>query len=333
MKKNCTLVEGKVWCCFSIFYSREEWKYLINEIILFYHKYRNLFHYFVVYFSDEQGEHIKVTFLSDIGSMFEVEERVNNHFVFFLKQNPSVHPKQFPFGEELWCYYPNNSLVWNQYKMQYPNIDLLLDEQFMFCLSKFLSVENKEQMKEEYFNLLKKMQEKVFAEQNGVNLAKWGCLIECLAQKSLIDIDADEQLTDVDDFLITLWQEMKVPYMGKYQFILWIGDYFLYRFCDKKSQYHFRFSYVLEQIVFGIKQLFSKSEYQVACIEPIFLFPVDIWRDLCEWLLHVNQVCTSELTKEVLTEIYTFPEIDILLYCDFPKDALRWKFCDILTCK
>ena len=29
-------------------------------------------------------------------------------------------------------------------------------------------------------------------------------------------MDVDEQLTDVDEYLIALWQEMKVPYMGTF---------------------------------------------------------------------------------------------------------------------
>ena len=48
-------------------------------------------------------------------------------------------------------------------------------------------------------------------------------------------MDVDEQLTDVDEFLIALWQEMKVPYMGTFQFLLWVGDYFLFRFYDENS--------------------------------------------------------------------------------------------------
>ena len=41
-------------------------------------------------------------------------------------------------------------------------------------------------------------------------------------------MDVDEQLTDVDEFLIALWQEMKVPYMGTFQFLLWVGEIIFY---------------------------------------------------------------------------------------------------------
>ena len=139
MKQNYTLMGGKAWCCFSVFYSRKAWGSLLTEVVSFYREFQSLFHYFVAYFSEQQGEHIKVTFSFDIENMVEIQERVDTHFLLFLNQNPSVHPKQFPFGEDLWCFYPNNSLVWNQYKIQYPDLDLLLDKQFTLCLSGFLS--------------------------------------------------------------------------------------------------------------------------------------------------------------------------------------------------
>ena len=175
MKQNYTLMGGKAWCCFSVFYSRKAWGSLLTEVVSFYREFQSLFHYFVAYFSEQQGEHIKVTFSFDIENMVEIQERVDTHFLLFLNQNPSVHPKQFPFGEDLWCFYPNNSLVWNQYKIQYPDLDLLLDKQFTLCLSGFLSdtyVGGKKQMEGENFNLLEQIQQKVFTEQNGIRLAK-----------------------------------------------------------------------------------------------------------------------------------------------------------------
>lgn len=112
----------------------------------------------------------------------------------------------------------------------------------------------------------------MFTEQNGIRLAKWGCLIECLAQKSLIEMDVDEQLTDVDEFLIALWQEMKVPYMGTFQFLLWVGDYFLFRFYDENSLFRSRTSWMLEQIVLGVERFFCQFEYRVRYVEPLFYF-------------------------------------------------------------
>ena len=333
MKQNYTLMGGKAWCCFSVFYSRKAWGSLLTEVVSFYREFQSLFHYFVAYFSEQQGEHIKVTFSFDIENMVEIQERVDTHFLLFLNQNPSVHPKQFPFGEDLWCFYPNNSLVWNQYKIQYPDLDLLLDKQFTLCLSGFLSdtyVGGKKQMEGENFNLLEQIQQKVFTEQNGIRLAKWGCSIECLAQKSLIEMDVDEQLTDVDEFLIALWQEMKVPYMGTFQFLLWVGDYFLFRFYDENSLFRSRTSWMLEQIVLGVERFFCQFEYRVRYVEPLFLFPVDVWRDLGEWLLCVEKVCICESVKNVLAKLYALPEMEFLLHCNFPKNTLRWKYREII---
>ena len=42
-------------------------------------------------------------------------------------------------------------------------------------------------------------------------------------------MDVDEQLTDVDEFLIALWQEMKVPYMGTFQFLMHYHTFVTYR--------------------------------------------------------------------------------------------------------
>ena len=64
MKQNYTLMGGKAWCCFSVFYSRKAWGSLLTEVVSFYREFQSLFHYFVAYFSEQQGEHIKVTFLN-----------------------------------------------------------------------------------------------------------------------------------------------------------------------------------------------------------------------------------------------------------------------------
>lgn len=54
---------------------------------------------------------------------------------------------------------------------------------------------------------------------------------------------------------------------------------------------------MLEQIVLGVERLFCQFEYRVRSVEPLFLFPVDVWRDLGEWLLCVEKVCICESVK------------------------------------
>ena len=65
-------------------------------------------------------------------------------------------------------------------------------------------------------------------------------------------------------------------------------------------------------------------------VEPLFLFPVDVWRDLGEWLLCVEKVCICESVKNVLAKLYALPEMEFLLHCNFPKNTLRWKYREII---
>ena len=87
---------------------------------------------------------------------------------------------------------------------------------------------------------------------------------------------------------------------------------------------------MLEQIVLGVERLFCQFEYRVRSVEPLFLFPVDVWRDLGEWLLCVEKVCICESVKNVLAKLYALPEMEFLLHCNFPKNTLRWKYCEII---
>lgn len=67
-----------------------------------------------------------------------IQMRMNVKFLSFLENRPSCFPKEFPFGKEIWSYYPNNTLVWNQYEIRYPITDLMQDEQIKACLLSFL---------------------------------------------------------------------------------------------------------------------------------------------------------------------------------------------------
>ena len=53
----------------------------MTEVVSFYREFQSLFHYFVAYFSEQQGEHIKVTFSFDIENMVEIQERVDTQSI------------------------------------------------------------------------------------------------------------------------------------------------------------------------------------------------------------------------------------------------------------
>ena len=109
-----------------------------------------------------------------------------------------------------------------------------------------------------------------------------------------------------------------------------VADLRLFRFYDENSLFRSRTSWMLEQIVLGVERLFCQFEYRVRSVEPLFLFPVDVWRDLGEWLLCVEKVCICESVKNVLAKLYALPEMEFLLHCNFPKNTLRWKYREII---
>ncbi|WP_321335326.1 hypothetical protein [uncultured Bacteroides sp.] len=257
-----------------------------------------------------------------------VLSKIENHFLLFLKKNPSVCSKEFLFGKGFWRYYPNNSLAWNRYNMQYHNMDLPLDERLKVCLSDFQNsrLADNPLLEEKAFALLEQIQQEVAVAPNGISLAKWGCLVECLAQNFFLEGELDELLEETDDFLITLWRGgLNEANVGISQLFLWMGDYFLFRFCDKRSQcYSYSFQ-MLEQMLHCLLQFFSQLLHSSMYVEPVFLFPISFWQDLEWWLLRISEFSVSEFAKKALDNLYALPDSEILLRCIPPMNALRWQ--------
>lgn len=109
MDLHYVLRENKAWSCVSIFYSRKDWTTLLLEIVSFYQYNEKIFNCFQVNFSEKRGEHIRITFSSDVENMKMIQMRMNVKFLSFLENRPSCFPKEFPFGKEIWSYYPNNT--------------------------------------------------------------------------------------------------------------------------------------------------------------------------------------------------------------------------------
>lgn len=215
MDLHYVLRENKAWSCVSIFYSRKDWTTLLLEIVSFYQYNEKMFNCFQVNFSEKRGEHIRITFSSDVENMKMIQTRMNVKFLSFLENRPSCFPKEFPFGKEIWGYYPNNTLVWNQYEIRYPITDLMQDEQIKACLLSFFSSEYEKEkclMEKRAFELLVHIQQNVADAPSGMGLAKWGCLVECLVKNSLIEADLDDLLAETDEFLISLWEETNHPF-------------------------------------------------------------------------------------------------------------------------
>lgn len=328
MKPIYKIVSGKAWYCLSIFYSRNAWLNLLLEISSFYDDNAKLFHRCLIYLSEERGEHIRITFLSDVENINAIQNRIENHFLHFLKSNPSDLPEELPLGKELWCHYSNNTLVWNQYEIQYQTMDLSFDAELLACLSGFQNAgqaEEREQEEEKAFDLLEQIQQEVATAPDGIRLAKWGCLVECLVRNSFVEAEVDDLLAETDEFLIALWHEIDVPYVDISQLFLWMCDYFLFRLCGEESQFRSRYFNVIEQMLFRIVHLFQKPEHSAIYVEPIFLFPTNLWQDMEWWLRQIDEYSVCPLAKEALNNLYVLRDSEALLHSNSPKDVLRWQ--------
>lgn len=328
MKPIYRIVEGKAWSCISIFYDRKAWLDLLLEISSFYHDNESLFAGCLVYLSQERGDHIRITFSSDIDKFDALQTKMDEHFTLYLKYCPSICSKEYSLGKELWCHYPNNSLVWNRYEIRYQHMDYSLDKQIMTCLSGFQNsglAEDKEEAEERAFEVLEQIQKNVADTPTEISLAKWGCLVECLVQNSFVEAEVDELLAETDEYLLALWQKMCDYYVDISQLFLWMGDYFLFRSCDKQSQFSSRFFQVLEQMLFRVETVFHKPEQSAIYVEPIFLFPTNIWQDMEWWLLRIQETSNCELVEKVLNHLYELSDSEILLQSKSPKNALRWQ--------
>lgn len=221
-----------------------------------------------------------------------------------------------------------NTLVWNQYEMQYKNMDLSFDAELLTCLSGFQKAgqaEEREQEEENAFDLLEQIQHEVAAAPSEIGLAKWGCLVECLVRNSFVEAEVDDLLAETDELLMALWHELDVPYVDISHLFLWMSDYFLFRLCDEQSQFRSRYFNVIEQMLFRIAQLFQKPEHSAIYVEPIFLFPTNLWQDMEWWLQRIDEYCVYPLAREALSNLYVLSDSEALLNSNSPKDVLRWQ--------
>jgi len=113
------LRNGKKWYFLSIFYSREKWSELIADIKHFYEERQSIFDAYLISFSNEQGEHLQVTFVTMESDNNNHSDGIQMYFQSYLSKNPSVGNQSFHYGKVIWCNYPNNSLAWDRFKLPY----------------------------------------------------------------------------------------------------------------------------------------------------------------------------------------------------------------------
>ena len=109
-------VDDRKWYFFSIFYAREKWAELIIEIMNYYRIRQGQFCSYLFSFSVENGENIQIA-LASSDEKNDYTSDIQAYFQVFLEQCPSTYMTKFPYGKVIWGNYPNNSIVWNRFRI------------------------------------------------------------------------------------------------------------------------------------------------------------------------------------------------------------------------
>lgn len=102
------------WNFVSIYYSRDSWNLLINELADLKKRLTNNCVDFLIYFSEEKGENIRLAVSSSPTNYNKVRNAIED-VTKIIKANPSELSRSFPYGKTLWKNHENNSLIWDTF--------------------------------------------------------------------------------------------------------------------------------------------------------------------------------------------------------------------------
>jgi hypothetical protein len=116
------------WNFVSIYYSRDSWKLLIDELTDLKKRLTNEYVDFIIFFSEEKGENIRMAVSSMPANYNRIRSAIEN-LNKIIKANPSELSHSFPYGKTLWKNHENNSLIWNTFTINEPRYDFRHFEQ------------------------------------------------------------------------------------------------------------------------------------------------------------------------------------------------------------
>ncbi len=102
------------WNFVSIYYSRDSWILLVNELADLKKRLTNDCVDFLIYFSEEKGENIRMAVSSSPTNYNKVRNAIED-VTKIIKANPSELSRSFPYGKTLWKNHENNSLIWDTF--------------------------------------------------------------------------------------------------------------------------------------------------------------------------------------------------------------------------
>ncbi len=130
--------------------------------------------------------------------------------------------------------------------------------------------------------------------KNCADMAKLGCILECLVQKFYIDYNTDKALDDVDTTLIAFWKKNEASCMEVFSVYLWFGYYFLLRFRNKQSVFHSRNKRMMAEIISFLTDTFRRFKTKSMPVEVLSLFSPDVWSETVCWVEQVHDSCLCE---------------------------------------
>ncbi|MDF2478261.1 MAG: hypothetical protein K0S24_3744 [Sphingobacterium sp.] len=122
------LKEGLSWNFISLFYDRTNWDILIEKINDFETEICTRCKDFLISFSEEKGDNIRLTISSEIGDYEYIRKETYTYFSSFFIESPSVQEKKVAYGKMFWRGYDNNSIAFDIFKLTHygqHDIDLI----------------------------------------------------------------------------------------------------------------------------------------------------------------------------------------------------------------
>lgn len=194
------------WTFFSIYYARNSWKIIVDKLIEFKKELTNEYVDFIIYFSEEKGENIRVAISSIFSNPIKVKRKVESLKI-FMESYPSESPYLFPYGKTLWKNHENNTIVWNTFKKMESSKD----------------VRNFEQANS---NLVLKLLHNDYTLDNFLTVALY-LYLKILKQFNIRQVKIDEILIETIDSLSVKFENFELKKM--------INDLILTYQIDKKS--------------------------------------------------------------------------------------------------
>lgn len=211
-------------------------------------------------------------------------------------------------------------------------IFLSYDESLFECIKLFkqYDLSSDIELKEKAFNSLKQTKQMINKKKYVLKSTKWGVCLEYLAQKFIIDLDTDNILYELDVH-INNQLNTKMLMGNSICDILWIGDYFLLRTIQKKSQLHFLSMRSIYSLIVFYTQLFDVPKNQKVFIEPVFFFPSSVCIDLEIWLkvLLKNNIYTKEVIA-LLDKICNLKKDELFLTNTYMPNIIRQETYSLL---